>query len=393
MLNSIKKIKEKNLKVLLRADLNLPLHEGKILDYTRLDALKPTITTLLNQNQKIAICSHLGRPKGKKEPKLSLKILIPFLEERLNLKVKFFEDVLCENLKKELETLKENEIILLENIRFYKEEKENSNQFAQKIAEQFDIFVNDAFGVSHRSHTSNVAIAQLLPSYAGLLIENEIKNLDQIRIGSKFKKPLTVIIGGAKMKTKTPVIKEYLDHAKYILIGGALANTFLKAKENEIGKSLFEEEELLDAKKILDLSKMSDTQIILPSDFIVQNLENKEIKTKDLNQIEKHDCIYDIGPKTLEEFNQIIKKSKTIIFNGPVGLYVEKDFEKGTKEILKNIKNSNAKSFLGGGDTVDALHDYNFKFEDFTHVSTGGGAMLTYLEGKKLPAIQVLTSK
>ena len=203
MLNSIKKIKEKNLKVLLRADLNLPLHESKILDYTRLDALKPTITTLLSQNQKIAICSHLGRPKGKKEPKLSLKILIPFLEERLNLKVKFFEDILCENLKKELETLKENEVILLENIRFYKEEKENNNQFAQKIAEQFDIFVNDAFGVSHRSHTSNVAIAQLLPSYAGLLIENEIKNLDQIRIGSKFKNPLTVIIGGAKMKTKT----------------------------------------------------------------------------------------------------------------------------------------------------------------------------------------------
>jgi len=393
MLNTVKNIKEKNLKVLLRADLNLPLHEGKILDYTRLDALKPTINYLLNQNQKIAICSHLGRPKGEKNLKLSLKILIPFLEKRLGVKVKFFEDILSENLDNELMLLQQNEIILLENIRFYKEEKENSNEFAQKISSQFDIFVNDAFGVSHRSHASNVAVAQLLPSYAGLLMENEIKNLEKIRIGTASKTPLTLIVGGAKMKTKTPVIKEYLDHAKNILIGGALANTFLKAQNIDVGKSLFEKEEIKEAKKILDLAKMSKTKIILPVDFVTQNTETKEILNKTIQEIKSQDCIYDIGGNTIEVYDKIIKKSKTIIFNGPLGLYVEKEFEKGTKEIFKSIKDSKAESFLGGGDTVDALHDYNFEFSDFTHVSTGGGAMLTYLEGKKLPAVQVLLKK
>ena len=393
MLKSINSIKEKNLKILLRADLNLPLHEGKILDYTRLDALKPTIENLLSQNQKIAICSHLGRPKGQIDKKLSLKILIPFLEERLGIKVKFFEDILSKNLKKELESLKQNEIILLENIRFYKEEKENNNQFAQKISQQFDIFVNDAFGVSHRSHASNVAIAQQLESYAGLLMENEIKKLEKIKIGSNYKKPLTLIIGGAKMKTKTPIIKEYLNHAKHILIGGALANTFLKAQNLNIGKSLFEQEEILEAQKILELAKMSDTKIITPIDAKIKNLDTKEIENKDIDNINSNDCIYDIGEKTIIEFKKIIKNSKTIIFNGPVGLYIEKDFEFGTKEIFNSIKESKAESFLGGGDTVDALHDYEFKFEDFTHVSTGGGAMLTYLEGKKLPAVEVLKIK
>ena len=393
MLNTVKNIKEKNLKVLLRADLNLPLHEGKILDYTRLDALKPTINFLLHQNQKIAICSHLGRPKGEKNLKLSLKILIPFLEKRLGLKVKFFEDILCENLENELSSLKENEIILLENIRFYKEEKQNSNEFAQKISSQFDIFVNDAFGVSHRSHASNVAVAQLLPSYAGLLMENEIKNLEKIRIGTPIKKPLTLIVGGAKMKTKTPVIKEYLDHAKNILIGGALANTFLKSQNQVIGKSLFEEEEIKEARKILDLAQMSKTRIVLPNDFVIQNTQNKEISNKTIQEIQSNDCIYDIGKETVKSLDKIIQKSKTIIFNGPLGLYVEKEFENGTKEILQSIKKSKAESFLGGGDTVDALHDYHFEFNDFTHVSTGGGAMLTYLEGKKLPAVQVLLKK
>lgn len=393
MFKTIKDIKQKNLKVLLRADLNLPLHEGKILDYNRLDALKPTIEFLLNQNQKIAICSHLGRPKGQKDPSLSLKVLIPFLEDRLNLEVKFFDDILDKDLKTHLEKLKSNQIILLENIRFYPEEKENNNQFAQAIANQFDIFVNDAFGVSHRSHTSNVAIAQLLPSYAGILMENEIKNLDKIRIGSKIKKPLTLIVGGAKMKTKTPVIKEYLDHAKYILIAGALANTFLKAQKQEIGASLYEEEEVQEAKKILDLSKISNTQIILPKDFISKDTQNNSIQTKNLSQISKTDCLYDIGPETIQEFNQIIQKSKTIIFNGPVGLYIDPNFQTGTKSIFDSIKNSQAESYLGGGDTVDALHDYEFNFKDFTHVSTGGGAMLTYLEGVKLPAIQVLNQK
>lgn len=384
-MKSITNYKQKNKRVLLRADLNLPLHDGKILDYTRLDALKDTIDFLLNNNHKIAICSHLGRPNGQFDPKLSLKILIPFLEQRLGIKIRFIENYIDQEIIEDLNNLTQNEIILLENIRFHKEEKENDIHFASKIARNFEVYVNDAFGVSHRSHASNVAITNLIDSYAGLLLTKEIKKLDEIKITNKIKKPLTLIIGGAKMKTKTPLLKEYLGVADYILIGGAIANTFLKSKNIEIGKSLYDEEEIKDAQKILSLSELSTTKIILPQDVKLKSLENKKII--DLND---ESVIYDIGENTIKEFISIIHKSKNIIFNGPLGLYIEDEFAIGTKEILNAIISSNAKSYLGGGDTVDAIHDFNLSFENFTHVSTGGGAMLTYLEGKKLPALENL---
>jgi len=391
MIKLLRNYKKKNQKVLVRADLNLPLHDNKVLDYTRLDALKPTIDYLLSNNHKVVICSHLGRPDGKVDPSLSLKILIPHLEKRLNIKVKFLKKYINKDYSKELENLKENQIILLENLRFHKEEKENNIHFAEKLAKGFDIYVNEAFGVSHRSHTSNVGITNILPSYAGLLLETELNNLNKIKEGSQAKRPLTLIIGGAKMKTKTPLLREYLGIADNILIGGALANTFLKAQGVEIGNSLHEADQLVEASKIIELAKSTKTKIYLPSDLSIQNSKGNCIKN--LDQSTSQDNILDIGPQTIQEFGKIIKKSKTIIFNGPLGLYVQEPFDKGTKEVFNQIKNSKAKTYLGGGDTVDALHDFNFHIHDFTHISTGGGAMLTYLEGKKMPAIQSLITK
>ena len=378
-------------KVLLRLDLNVPLSEGKITDTTRIDKILPTINFLLKHKAKIVILSHVGRPKGKIEKALSLKPICEDLKIKLNQNIELISKNLKEVKSDDLFNSHDQKIVILENLRFYEEEEKNDNIFAKHLASLGDIYVNDAFSCSHRSHASIFEITKLIPSYAGLQLDLEINALTKIT--SEIKKPITCIIGGSKISSKINIIKNLIPKFDNIIIVGGMANNIIKYKGHEIGKSIQENNCDQIIEEIFSLSKKEKCKIVYPEDVVVGKSLNGSPETKELNDVLKDELILDIGPKTIKTINQLIEESSTILWNGPAGYFENSKFANGSKEIAKKIveknKNNTIYSVAGGGDTV-ALLNIIGATNHFNFVSTAGGAFLEYLEGKELPGIKAL---
>ena len=383
-----------NKNVLLRVDLNVPVKNGIVTDKTRIYSIQSSVNQLRSNNNKIFLLSHFGRPKGQCNKKYSLQFLCKILSKILKTKEIYFVD----SLDKEKIEITKNQMIggnicLLENIRFYKGEESNDLNFAKMIASYFDVYVNDAFSVSHRNHASITAITNYLPSVVGNHHINEIENLDKLLMNPI--KPKTAIIGGAKISSKLPLINNLIELFDTVIIGGAMANTFLYAKGYDLGKSFVEKNLVKDAIEILDKSDKFKTKIILPVDAVCSSTINdlKKIKLVNINNISSEQIVFDIGESTIKLIKKHLQNSKTILWNGPLGAFENKPFDEGTNKVLDIIKhitsNSKITTIAGGGDTLAAIKKANIE-NSFTYLSTAGGAFLEWLEGKESPGIKAL---
>ena len=381
----------KQKKVLLRLDLNVPLDNGRITDTTRIDKILPTINFLLKNDAKIIILSHVGRPKGKIVKELSLNPICENLKKKLNQDINLITKNLKEIDMQDLFQNKDEKIVMLENLRFYDEEEKNNNVFAKHLASLADIYVNDAFSCSHRAHTSIFEITKFLPSYAGLQFNLEIDALTKIT--SEIKKPVTCIIGGSKISTKINIIKNLIPKFDNIVIVGGMANNILKYKGYNIGKSIKEDNCDQIIEEIFSLSIKESCKIVYPEDVVVGKDLDGLPEIRELNNVSKDELILDIGPKSIQNINNVIDESKTILWNGPAGYFENPNFAKGSFEIAKKIIEKNKThtiySVAGGGDTVALLNNLD-AIKNFNFVSTAGGAFLEYLEGKELPGIKAL---
>lgn len=389
-IRSLRQIKDLTGKtVFLRADFNVPLSKGKVMEDYKIVAALPTLRFLLRYDCRLVIATHLGDPAGKNIKDLSTAPVAKRLEKLLGKKIKFVDDCIGEKVAEAVGKLKEKEIIFLENLRFHKGEEANEKKFAQELARPADIYVNNAFAVSHRAHASVSEIKKYLPSYAGLLVEEELEKINQVL---KPAKPLVVVMGGAKISTKLPVIENFAKQAKHILVGGAIANDFLKNLGYEVGRSLVGKDAKM-AKKAQQLyRKFGNKKIILPLDFVVSNKKDGsgKVSIKKVNNIAKSDIILDIGPDTIGLYSGLIKEANTLIWNGPMGLFEVEKFKHGTMAIARLIaarSSGNAFGIVGGGETVEALRlSKMLNYVDW--ISTGGGAMLEYLAGKEMPGLK-----
>ena len=387
-------IKEKNLnnkKILLRLDLNVPLEKYKITDTTRIDKILPTLNFLIKKKTKIIILSHIGRPKGKIVKELSLKPICEELQNKLRKKVKLIKENIKDIKNKNFFNKYNEEIFILENIRFYSEEEQNDKKFAELLSNLGDIYINDAFSCSHRAHASICEIPKFLPSFSGLQLDLEVNALNKIT--SKITTPITCIIGGSKISTKINVIKNLIPKFDNIVIVGGIANNFIEFYGNNIGKSIKEKNCDQIVKEIIDFSKNEKCEIMYPEDVIVSKDLNGSPQKKELNEILSNEMILDIGPKTIKTITNIIDNSKTILWNGPAGYFENPNFANGSiqiaKKIIENNKANKIFSVIGGGDTVSLLNNLKV-VNNFNFVSTAGGAFLEYLEGKSLPGITAL---
>ena len=391
MKNISKELNLNNKKILLRLDLNVPLTDGKITDTTRIDKILPTLKFLISQNTKIIIISHVGRPKGEVVNELSLRPICDDLKIKLSQNIKLISKDIKEITSKDLFNNDDEKIVMLENIRFYPEEEKNNQEFAKHLATLADMYVNDAFSCSHRSHASIHEITKFLPSFSGLQLNLEVDALKKIT--SEIKKPITCIIGGSKISTKINIIKNLITKFDNIIIVGGMANNIIKYIGNNIGKSLQEENSDQIIKDIFLLSEKENCKIIYPQDVIVGKNLNGSPQIKEVNEISSDEMILDIGPKTINLINKIIDESNTILWNGPAGYFENPSFANGSieiaKKIIENNKSNKIYSVAGGGDTVSLLNSLN-SINDFNFVSTAGGAFLEYLEGKELPGIKAL---
>ena len=381
-----------NKTIILRLDLNVPLNEKKIQDESRILTTLPFLKYLIKKKAKIIIISHLGRPRGVKIKELSLAPRFKFLKEQLDTNVYFFMGDINEETKSKFAYLKEGEIILLENIRFFKEESENDDNFAKKLASLGDIYINDAFSCSHRKQASIHKITKYVKeSYAGPLLKKEVAAINTI-IKNK-KKPVTCIIGGAKITTKINVISSLIKSVNNIIIVGAMANNFLIFKGFKVGKSLIEKNSKKTINNIYAEAQKHKCNILIPEDYNVSTDFDGAVKTKKHDTVEEDEIILDIGPQTIKNIESIIDQSNTVLWNGPAGYFENENFSTGTsaiaKKISENTLNKSLISILGGGDTISAINKSNNKFS-FTHLSTAGGAFLEFLEGKDLPGLNVL---
>ncbi len=387
-------INEKNLnnkKILLRLDLNVPLERDKITDTTRIDKILPTLNFLIKEKAKIIILSHVGRPKGKIVEELSLKPICEELQKKLKKKVKLISENIKEIKSKNFFSDYNEDVFVLENIRFYSEEEQNDNKFAELISNLGDIYVNDAFSCSHRAHASIYEIPKFLPSFSGLQLDLEVNALNKIT--SEITRPITCIIGGSKISTKINVIKNLIPKFDNIIIVGGMANNFIEYFGNNIGESIKEKNCDKIVEEIISLSKKNKCKIMYPEDAIVAKDINGSPQKKELSEILSDEIILDIGPKTIEKIINIIDNSKTILWNGPAGYFENPSFANGSiqiaKKIIENNKANKIFSVAGGGDTVSLLNNLN-AINEFNFVSTAGGAFLEYLEGKNLPGITAL---
>ncbi|MDB2701009.1 phosphoglycerate kinase [Alphaproteobacteria bacterium] len=381
--------------VLIRADLNIPMSNGKILDHTRVERLIPTINFLKSSGAKIVICSHLGRPKGKYNKDYTLKPLVKILSNILETNIHFSNSCVDQEALDIKKILKAGEILLLENVRFHEEETKNDLSFAKKLSEGCDIFVNDAFSCSHRAHASLHAITNFLPGYSGVLLDQEMKALTSV-LSSPIK-PVAALVGGAKISTKINIIQYLITKMDYLIIGGAMANTFLVAQGLDVGKSLFEKESVSVAKSILNKSKKLNCEIILPIDVVV----SKSFEARGNTKIVSSDMIpldmmaLDVGPKTIQKIGFIFHNIKTLLWNGPLGAFELEPFGEGTFSLAKTASSLTTSNKLvtvaGGGDTSSALNKAGVG-DTFTYISSAGGAFLEWLEGIELPAISVLSN-
>jgi len=393
-LKGIENVNFKGKRVLIRVDYNVPLNQNQeIMDDTRIRESLPTIKKVLDQGGIVILMTHLGRPKGH-EPDYSLMPIAIHLSKLLNKNVVFDRELFGPRTKEVIMKLKPGDIALLENLRFYPEEEGGDVEFASKLAELGDIYINDAFATAHRAHCSTTTVAQFFPGrrYMGLLMESEIKNLEKVL--NTDKRPFTAIIGGAKISTKIDVIRNLVNRVDNMLIGGGMAFTFIKALGGEIGDSLIEDDKLEVARVIASEMMRRGVNLFLPTDAIIADGFSNEANTKwsEADNIPKGWMGLDIGQKTIRRFAEIINNSETILWNGPLGVFEFERFKQGTKSIAISTASATIRgafSLIGGGDSVAAINKYNLA-DQISYVSTGGGAMLEYLEGKTLPAIQAL---
>lgn len=383
-----------NKKVIIRVDFNVPIKDGIITDDNRIIESLPTIKYAIDNNAKVILMSHLGRIKTKEDlTKNTLKPVAKRLSELLNKEVKFIKATRGKELEKEIESLENSQVLLIENTRFEdlngKLESSNDETLGKYWASLGDIYINDAFGTAHRAHASNVGIASHLPNGVGFLIQKELESFEPVLTNPTH--PFTVILGGSKVSDKIGVIENLVEIADYILIGGGMAYTFLKAEGYEIGKSILDEENIEFCKKIIN---EYPNKVILPVDTLtgLEVSEYTPINERLINEINQDEMGLDIGHRTIETFKKYLEISKTIIWNGPVGVFELKGFSKGTKELCEIISKIDATTIIGGGDTSSAIINMGYK-DKFTHISTGGGASLEMLEGKKLPGIEVINDK
>jgi phosphoglycerate kinase len=387
----------KGKRVLIRIDFNVPLDDNfKITDNSRILGAIPTIKMVIAGGGKVILISHLGRPKNGPENCFSLKHLVNHLSKVLEVDVAFANNCIGKTAETAINNLEEGSVLLLENLRFHSEEKLGDTAFAKQLANLADIYINDAFGTVHRAHASTAVIAQFFPEskYFGLLLEKEISNLEVILENPQ--KPFTAIIGGAKITGKIDVIMALLDKADNLIIGGGMAYTFAKAMGGNIGNSLVEEEKISLAKQLIELAKSKGVNLYLPSDSVNANKfdNNAETNTSEITNIPNGFMGLDIGQESIAKFSEIIEHSKTIIWNGPMGVFEMPNFEKGTREIANaicKVTEKGAYSLVGGGDSVAAIKQFGLA-EKVSYISTGGGAMLAYLEGKTLPGVDAILS-
>ncbi len=389
-LNTIREADLKGKRVLIRVDFNVPLKEGVVKDATRIIAALPTINYILEQEgTKLIVMSHFGRPKGQKNPEFSMIPVGKKFEELLGRKVKVASDVIGPEVKKEVENLKAGEVLLLENCRFYPDEEANNPEFAKQLAEFGDIYVNDAFGTAHRAHASTEGVAHYLPSYAGFLIEKEVKFMAPLLENPE--KPFVAIIGGAKVSSKITVLESLLRTCDTIVIGGGMAYTFLKVQGYKVGKSLVEDDYLDTAKSFLDVAAKKGVKVILPVDHVCAYTFDENAKPAYVDEVDVPENLMgmDIGKKTADAIVAELKNAKSVVWNGPMGVFEFAAFAKGTEEVAQALASSNATTVVGGGDSVAAINKFGLA-DKISHVSTGGGASLEFLEGKVLPGIKAL---
>ena len=390
---TVKDIDLKGKKVFVRCDFNVPMDEKQnITDNTRIVAALPTIKYLLEQDCKIILASHLGRPKGEVKPEFSLAPVAKELSKLLNKEVIMAKDVIGEDATNKAENLKEGEIMLLENVRFHREETDNDPEFAKKLASMAEVYVNDAFGAAHRAHASTAGIAQYLPAVSGFLIEKELTVLGNAI--NNPERPFMAILGGAKVSDKIGVIDSLLDKVDTLMIGGGMAYTFFKAQGYSVGNSLCEEEKTGLALEAMEKAKQKGVKLLLPVDTKVGKEFKPDTESKTVAWTEIPDGWegFDIGEKTIEMFKNELKNAKTVIWNGPLGLFEFDQFAIGTNEIAKTLADLDATTIIGGGDSGAAVAKAGLA-DKMTHICTGGGASLEFLEGKKLPGIECLLDK
>ena len=390
MKKALKDFDFKNKKVLVRVDFNVPLDGDQVTDDTRIEAALPTIRFLMNEDAKVILMTHLGRPGGKVVKEYKMDPVADRLADLLGKEVYKTDESIGREVEEAIEKMDEGDVLLLENTRFHPGEKGNDPEYAKALAGLADVFVNDAFGAAHRAHASTTGVAEHLPAIAGFLIQRELEALG--RATDNPEKPYTAIIGGAKVSDKMDVIKNIIPRADYLLLGGGIANTFLLAKGLDVGDSLVEEDRVELAKEIMDEAAVKGIEVILPEDVVVAKefKADSEYKVVDVKEVPKGWQILDSGgPKTLEKYKDIIKKSKTVTWNGPIGVFEMDQFAKGTMELAKALAESDAYSVVGGGESAAAIKKAGVE-SDISHVSTGGGASLQFFEGKPLPGIEAL---
>jgi len=382
-LRNLKDVELDGKRVLMRVDFNVPMDkQGNILDDGKMRGALPTIEYVLAHNGKLILMSHLGRPKGKRDPKYSLKGLAPHLQRLLNgAVVSFAEDCVGTEVEEKVNSMNPGEVLLLENLRFHSREEENDADFSKQLASLGDVYINDAFGTAHRAHSSTVGVADYLPAFAGFLMEAEVNMLRSVVESPE--RPRMAIMGGAKVTDKLGIIENLLEKMDIILIGGGMANTFLKAQGKNVGKSLFEKD-----LRLLDKALQKKVRLLLPVDVVIAGEISADAVAKVVGVDEVPDdmMIVDIGPHTIEIYREEINQAKTIIWNGPMGVYEYEQFARGSKEITRAMANASAVSVIGGGDSAVIAHDLMLE-DKITHISTGGGATLEFLEGIKLPGV------
>ncbi len=384
-----------NKKALIRVDFNVPLNEAlEVADSTRIEAAKPTIIKVLEDGGSAVLMSHMGRPKGQRNPEMSLKHICDTVAEIIGVQVKFVEDCVGDNAEKAIAELQDGEVLLLENLRFYSEETEGDVAFAEQLSKLGDVFVNDAFGTAHRAHASTTVVAQFFPEHKcfGYLLAKEIDAIAKVM--KTGEKPITAILGGAKVSSKITIIENILDKVDHLIIGGGMTYTFVKAQGGQVGDSICEDDKMELALKILKEAKSKGVQIHIPVDVIAADDFSNDAGTQilDVDKIAAGWQGLDAGPKTLENFKEVILGSKTILWNGPIGVFEMESFAKGTIALGNYIDEATKKgafSLVGGGDSVAAVKQFGFQ-DKVSYVSTGGGAMLESLEGKTLPGIAAI---
>ena len=390
---TIRDVDVKGKQVLVRVDFNVPMNaEREITDDTRIRAALPTIRYLINHGAKVILASHLGRPKGRPVAEFRMGPVAGRLAELLRKPVRKLDECVGDEVRAEVAVMKDSDVVLLENLRFHAEEEANDEGFAKALADLADLYVNDAFGTAHRAHASTAGVARFLPAVAGFLMEKEIEVMGKALADPE--RPFVAILGGAKVKDKVGVVRNLIDKVDTLMIGGGMAYTFLKAQGLEVGQSILEADKIDLAKELMEKARAKGTKFMLPLDVVIADRFAEDAKTRvvPVDRIPPDWQALDIGPETVAKFGRAIAGAKTVIWNGPMGVFEMKPFAEGTRGIAKALAGSKAVTIVGGGDSAAALEEMGFA-DKVTHVSTGGGASLEFLEGRELPGVAVLKDK